>query len=90
MKDVGQFEGHLVYFTAVLVYLMAISYILWSFWYVFWSIWYVSWSFWYVFWPFGILFPVLVCCTKKNLATLSGGLKSFEAKGTDWKGKQER
>jgi hypothetical protein len=32
---------------------------------------------WYSLWPFGIfngylvyLFPVLVCCTKKNLATL--------------------
>jgi hypothetical protein len=31
---------------------------------------------WYILWPFGILqgylvhFPVLVCCTKKNLATL--------------------
>jgi hypothetical protein len=24
----------------------------------------------YILWPFGILFLVLVCCTKKNLATL--------------------
>jgi hypothetical protein len=24
----------------------------------------------YIFWLFGILFPVLVCCSKKNLATL--------------------
>jgi hypothetical protein len=26
---------------------------------------------WYIFWLFGIFFPVLVCCSKKNLATLS-------------------
>jgi hypothetical protein len=25
---------------------------------------------WYICWPFGIFFPVLVCCNKKNLATL--------------------
>jgi hypothetical protein len=24
----------------------------------------------YILWLFGIFFPVLVCCTKKNLATL--------------------
>jgi hypothetical protein len=28
------------------------------------SIWYILWSFWYIF-------PVLVCCTEKNLATLN-------------------
>jgi hypothetical protein len=28
------------------------------------AIWYILWSFWYIF-------PVLVCCTKKNLATLN-------------------
>jgi hypothetical protein len=27
---------------------------------------------WYDLWLFGILFPVSVCCTKKNLATLVG------------------
>jgi hypothetical protein len=26
---------------------------------------------WYFLSPFGTLFPILVCCTKKNLATLS-------------------
>jgi hypothetical protein len=26
---------------------------------------------WHIVWPFGILFPVLVCCVKKNLAALS-------------------
>jgi hypothetical protein len=25
---------------------------------------------WYILWTFGIFFPVLVCCNKKNLATL--------------------
>jgi hypothetical protein len=25
---------------------------------------------WNILWSFGIFFPVLVCCTKKNLATL--------------------
>jgi hypothetical protein len=25
---------------------------------------------WYILWSFGIFFPVLVCCTKKNMATL--------------------
>jgi hypothetical protein len=25
---------------------------------------------WYILWLFGIFFPVLECCTKKNLATL--------------------
>jgi hypothetical protein len=25
---------------------------------------------WLILWPFGAFFPVLVCCTKKNLATL--------------------
>jgi hypothetical protein len=35
------------------------------------SIWYVLWSFWY-------FFPVLVCCTQKNLATLTPGKKVEE------------
>jgi hypothetical protein len=25
---------------------------------------------WYILWSFGVYFSVLVCCTKKNLATL--------------------
>jgi hypothetical protein len=29
----------------------------------------------YILWKFGILFTVLVCCTKKNLATLFLTLK---------------
>jgi hypothetical protein len=28
---------------------------------------------WYILWSFGISFPVLVCCTKKNLVTLDDG-----------------
>jgi hypothetical protein len=27
---------------------------------------------WYILWLFGTFFPVLVCCTKKHLATLLG------------------
>jgi hypothetical protein len=33
-------------------------------------IWYIFWSNWYTFWSNWYIFPVLVCCTKKNLATL--------------------
>jgi hypothetical protein len=42
------------------------------------SYWYVLWllvnfpAIWYIFPCFGTFLPVLVCCTKKNLATLSG------------------
>jgi hypothetical protein len=58
MEDICIFYGHLVYFV---------------------SIWYILWSFgmymyfmyiWYSLWSFGTWFLVLVCCTKKNLATL--------------------
>jgi hypothetical protein len=34
------------------------------------TIFYVLWSLWYILWSFGKFFPVLVCCAKKNLATL--------------------
>jgi hypothetical protein len=30
----------------------------------------------YIMWSFGIFFPVLVCCTEKNLATLPGARAS--------------
>jgi hypothetical protein len=33
---------------------------------------------WYISWLFGIFFPVSVCCTKKNLASLIGRSTSFE------------
>jgi hypothetical protein len=36
---------------------------------------------WYILWPLDIFFPVLVSCTKKNLATLLE-LRSF---GLAWK-----
>jgi hypothetical protein len=40
-------------------------------------IWYILWPFgMYILWPFGIFCPVLVYCTKKNLATL-GDTKIF-------------
>jgi hypothetical protein len=29
-------------------------------------------NFMYILWSFGAFFPVLVCCTEKNLATLTG------------------
>jgi hypothetical protein len=32
---------------------------------------------WYVLCLFGAVFPVLVSCTKKNLATLGGGQENF-------------
>jgi hypothetical protein len=58
--------------------------ILGKFWRVLqWKSWYILWPFglfncnwkyfmaiWYILWSFGIFFPVLVFCTKKNLATL--------------------
>jgi hypothetical protein len=28
-------------------------------------------AFWYIFWLFGIFFPVLLCCSKNNLAALN-------------------
>jgi hypothetical protein len=30
----------------------------------------ILWPFWHILWPFGIFLPILVFCTKKNLATL--------------------
>jgi hypothetical protein len=34
------------------------------------AIWYILWPFGIFCGHFGIFFPILVCCTKKNLATL--------------------
>jgi hypothetical protein len=48
----------------VLAYFMTIWSILWPFGYVYFV------AIHYILWSFGIFFPVLVCCTKKNLATL--------------------
>jgi hypothetical protein len=43
------------------------------------AIWYILCPFWYIFWLFGMyIFPVLECCSKKNLATLFTG--SFKGK----------
>jgi hypothetical protein len=36
------------------------------------AIWHTLWPFGYIFPRFGTFLPVLVCCTKKNLATLPG------------------
>jgi hypothetical protein len=49
---------------------------------------------WYILWSFGIISPVLVCCTKKNLATPIGTEKNetkqrngdiTETDGSIWK-----
>jgi hypothetical protein len=61
--NLGKFAiDNLSIFYEYFVYLKAIGNILWPF-----GIFFVIW---YILWPFGKLFPVLVCCTKKNLATL--------------------
>jgi hypothetical protein len=53
--DVGIFYGHLAYHLAYFT-----------------AIWYIFWLFGIcIVWVFGIFFPVLVCCTEKNLATLN-------------------
>jgi hypothetical protein len=54
-EDVGIFYGHLVYFTAIRNILRTYG-IFYGHIIYFVAIWYI--------------FPVLVCCTKKNLATL--------------------
>jgi hypothetical protein len=55
---VGIFYGRLVYFTGMYVignfYGHLVHFV----------------AIWYILWPFGMFSPVLVCCTKKNLATL--------------------
>jgi hypothetical protein len=33
---------------------------------------------WYILWIFGLFFPVLVCCIKKNLATLQVMMKTYK------------
>jgi hypothetical protein len=38
---------------------------------------------WYILWSFGVFFPVLVYCTKKNLATLQLIIRSFQSNHTD-------
>jgi hypothetical protein len=64
MWSFGIFYGHLIYFM-VIVYFMAIWYVLWSS-----GIYYSHLVYVPILWSFGIFSPVLVCCTKKNLATL--------------------
>jgi hypothetical protein len=80
-EDVGIFY-YLVYVVAIryiswpfglfyvyLVYFMAIWYILCLFGIFYGYLVYFT-AIWYILWLFGICFPILVCCTKKNLATL--------------------
>jgi hypothetical protein len=54
----------------MLVYFMSIWYILQPFGIFYSRLVYFT-AVWYIFWLFGIFFPVLVCCSKKNLATLA-------------------
>jgi hypothetical protein len=75
MKDAGISYGHLVYFTAFW-YILGLFGIFYTclvvYFSPFWFAWYILWLFRYIFilvWWYYI-FPVLVCCTKKNLATL--------------------
>jgi hypothetical protein len=62
MEDIGTFYDHLVDFA---------------------TIWYILWPFGIFYghlvylWSFGIFFPVLVCCSKKFLATLIHFQSSF-------------
>jgi hypothetical protein len=70
----------------MLANVMAIWYILWQF-HLFYGhlVYFVVIS--YILWPFGIFWyicPVLVCCTKKNLATLLRIVETaFFAQGVD-------
>jgi hypothetical protein len=78
----GTFYDHLVHFMNIwyilwpfgtfydhLVHFMTIWYILWTFG-TFYEHLVHSLTIWYISWSFGTLFPVLVSCTKRNLATL--------------------
>jgi hypothetical protein len=70
MENVYIFYGHLVYFTAIrYTYFIAMSYILWPFGIFCGHLVYFV-AIWYILWIFGIFFHILVCCSKKNLATL--------------------
>jgi hypothetical protein len=63
------FNDHLEYFTAIFELLITIWYILCSF--GTFCVHLVHFVFiWYILYSFGTFFPVLVSCTKKNLATL--------------------
>jgi hypothetical protein len=66
-KD-GIFYVHFVYFTAIL-YILQPFCIFYSHWVYFIAIWYIL--------GFGF-FPLLVFCSKKNLATLPGWIRSHE------------
>jgi hypothetical protein len=65
------FYGHLIYITAIGIFYGHLVYFM--------AIWYILWHFRYILWSFGILLPVLVCCTKKNLATRETRLGEFSS-----------
>jgi hypothetical protein len=77
MDNVGLFLAQLVYFMDIPMYFSHIWWILWTFgvfyghlvYYM--DIWCILWTFRrYILWSFGTCFSALVCCTKKDLATL--------------------
>jgi hypothetical protein len=62
MDDVGILYGYLVYFVGIFMYICLFG--------IFYGYLVYFMVVWYILWLFGIFFSVLVCCTKKNLATL--------------------
>jgi hypothetical protein len=69
-----------MYFVVILVYFMVFWCILLSFGIFYGILWYFGIFcchlvylvvIWHILWPLGIYFPILVCCSKKNLATLT-------------------
>jgi hypothetical protein len=82
LQPFGIFYSQLVYFTAIwyIFWLFGIfsGYVVYFLviWYIFcifgiFSVYLVYFLYiWYIFWLFGIFLPVLVCCSKKNQATL--------------------
>jgi hypothetical protein len=72
----GIFYGYLVYFI-VIWYILWLFGIFYGYLVYFMVIWYILWLFGLFLWLFGKFFPFLVCCVKKNLATLLCREKQF-------------
>jgi hypothetical protein len=70
MENVGTDNGQLVYF-------LTIRYILWPIGIFYGHLVYFM-ANWYILWSLGQNFPILVCCTKQNLATLAMPLNFSE------------
>jgi hypothetical protein len=67
MEDGGLFYGHLFYIGTLYTYIYLVYFV----------------AIWYILWSFGTLSPILVSCTKKNLATLQRWLSRSIYKQTD-------